>query len=184
MTLHQLLERIRTLYVEQLSAALTAAEATPEPWMRGPNGAIQAEGPFGLGARLDGLAVTEAGASVLRVDAESRVDFKAFRVAWTQGVEVRVAPFSWDSMRLSARVSPTFSPGAVVRWFLRWADADERRTPGPDRCLGAVHFMSDPVPRDGALEMQVDLGSAAIESFVGLLDALAEAGATDIEVAG
>lgn len=69
---------------------------------------------------------------------------------------------------------------AVAALFWRWfkEDAGEHN----EALAGAVHFLSDPKVSDGAVTFAVDRGTAPVESFEDLLDALEMMGAKHCEI--
>jgi hypothetical protein len=79
-------------------------------------------------------------------------------------------PFQWQAMRLQLPLPETTRWQPLQHWFWRWfkEDAGEHNEP----LAGAVHFLSDPEVSDGAVTFAVDLGTAPVESFEDLLDAL------------
>jgi len=52
---------------------------------------------------------------------------------------------------------------------------------GPE-LLEAVHFLSDPAVDSNHLSCEIDLGSAPVDAFLGLLDALVETGAGSVSI--
>ena len=53
---------------------------------------------------------------------------------------------------------------------------------GNEPLAKAVHFLSDPEISDGAVTFAVDLGTAPVETFEGLLDALEMTGAKRCDI--
>jgi len=58
---------------------------------------------------------------------------------------------------------------------MRWFDADDEQSPGPDSLRGVVHFMSGIQARDGGIALHIDLGSSPASALDDLLFALADA---------
>ena len=68
----------------------------------------------------------------------------------------------------------------LQHWFWHWfkENAGEHN----EALAGAVHFLSDPEVSDGAVTFAVDLGTAPVEAFEDLLDALETMGARRCEI--
>ncbi|MEQ9501014.1 MAG: hypothetical protein RIT81_29370 [Deltaproteobacteria bacterium] len=176
MNLNELLEDIRTMYVDDLVAAASAlkgqGDVRLEAALRDEAGALVREGPHGLGMRVD-IAVLGEDATTHAVDSERMIDFEPGELEY-ENLVVEIAPFMWDAVKLrlepaDAKVEP------FVAWFERWFASDEEG----DAPYGVVHFMSDPAVEDGALEIDLDLGSASVDAFEDLLDACVAAGVTN-----
>jgi hypothetical protein len=82
------------------------------------------------------------------------------------------------SLRVPYRQRTGWQP--LQAWFHRWFRPDEDGT--GDSLLGAVHFLSDPKVSEYKVGFEVDLGSAPVEAFEELLDAVEALGGRRCEI--
>ncbi len=116
------------------------------------------------------------------VDADSRLTFDPMEVKHLS-CAITIEPFTWDWATVIVQGITVVEMSAIVgEWFYRWFDAEDTKAPDADGLLGVVHFASDPVEREGAVETTLDLGSAPVEALQDILKLLAERGATQIRV--
>ncbi|HLF93226.1 MAG TPA: hypothetical protein VJB14_07185 [Planctomycetota bacterium] len=184
-TLGQILDRIRALYIEHLDAALTEAMKGPgsrvnvEPVYRTKTGLVAREGALSLPLRGDLFD----GANMVRVDSARRISFEPFEFKWAGSLQVRMEPFFWDSCPLRLEgPSPAWTP--LTDWFDRWFDGEEKRAPAYDGFYGVIHFLADPAPSGAAFLSSVDFGSAPVEAFEQLLDAVRALGLRKLHIGG
>lgn len=185
LTLGQLLDRIRAPGIERLDAALTEAMKAPgarvfvEPALRTKTGELAREGRLGLPLRGDLFD----GTTMVRVDCPRMLSFEPFEFAWAGSLRVRMGPFTWDAcpFRLEG-APPAWAP--LTDWFARWFDEADRRTPAYDGFYGVIHFLADPEPDGEAFRSSVDFGSAPVEAFEQLLDAVAALGVRRLQIGG
>lgn len=181
MGLGELLDRVRGLYVTALIGEAEARRGPDvsiqcESALCDENGAVVCEGVLGLPLRVD-LAVLAGGeAETHRFRSDRLLSFAPITFAW-EGLCVRLGPFRWDCLdfRIPAPAREDWSP--LVGWFWRWFDAE---TEGQGGTLGVVHFLSDPEPDGNVVRFQADLGSAPVEAFEELLDAVAALGVSEV----
>ncbi len=64
-------------------------------------------------------------------------------------------------------------------WFIGWFQEND---PTDDVLLGGVHFLSDPEYEHDYSQISIDLGTAPVESFEELLDAIGQMGATRVQI--
>ncbi len=188
MTLGDLLDDIRTRYLAQFRRCIgqitgTGRRAIVEAAFRDERGALVGGGALGLPLRGDVFAVAEGQSpESLRVDSESILTFEPVASAWNS-VPIRVSPFQWDACDVRASGIPPATDWSNLRgWFDRWFDGDDTRQADEQGLNGVVHFLSDPAHHASAATFQVDFGSASVEAFEELLDALRDSGATKIEI--
>ena len=175
MTFPDLMSAIRASYAEALSAAVLACEpAWREAAMRGADGALKLDGTPPLPHRFD---VLEADGDSRLVVAQRQLKFEPFEFELS-GMSVSVAPFTWDWLTLAVEGDAARATQVAAEWFLHWFDAEDEQVPGDDGLHGVVHYMGDPKPVDGGVELRIDFGSAPDEVVDDLLFALAEAGMT------
>jgi len=173
MTFPELMSAIRASYAEVLSAALSVVDrGRREGALRHPDGSLGIDGTPPLPHRVDfvgddGVART--------VDATRQLRFEPFEFE-LEGMAVSVAPFTWDWVVLEITGDAALASQVAADWFLRWFDVEDERESDAQGLRGIVHYMGDPQPVDGGIELRIDLGSAADESVDDLLFSLAEAG--------
>ena len=116
----------------------------------------------------------------LSIDTERMLPFEPISVMWGAGLKVRFRPFQWQAMRQPVLLPETTRWQPLQQWFWRWfkKDAGEHN----EALTGAVHFLSDPEVSDGAVTFVVDLGTAPVEAFEDLRDALETMGAKHREI--
>lgn len=188
MTLDQLLNQIRDDYVSRFIDAVNEHAADDgvtvahESAFCDSNGDVVTEGQLGLPARND-LFILRDGAVVEshQIDTEGMLSFDPVVFDWPEsGLSLELRPFPWDWMQVRIFGLPSQADWEPLRdWFLRWfQDGD----PEPGELLEGVHFMSDPASADGGIEVSIDLGSAPVESWEELLDAIVRMGARQVRI--
>lgn len=182
MTLGELLDAIRDQYLGQFRARLGPGWLAETAYRLG-HGELAREGPLRLPLRLDLVEMTEAGGKPVAVDSEVMLSFEPFEVEWAGGLSVRVQPFVWDYCIVRC-TGLTASPDwkHLTDWFEHWFDPEDIRPAGADGLSGVVHFLSDPEPDGSGFRFQLDLGSASVEAFEELLDALRDSGAAQVQI--
>jgi hypothetical protein len=178
MDLRLLLDRIREQYTAKLAAAAQelgqrhGVRTLSEIVLRDRDGRPVREGDLGLPIRIDLMALPQgADPEILSVDSDRLLAFEPVSFAWSNELKVNLGPFQWDSLtaRILAPTRPTeWDP--LTGWYERWFREDED---GDGHLLGVVHFLSDPQDVGGSVRLSADLGSAPVEAFEGLLDAIA-----------
>ena len=89
-------------------------------------------------------------------------------------------PFQWNWIQLRLHGLDSDADWQPLReWFFRWFHEGD---PADDELLGGIHFMSDPEEGDGAAEVTIDLGTAPVEAFEELLDAVGQLGANRLQI--
>lgn len=95
--------------------------------------------------------------------------------------EIWVSPFEWNALDVRFRLDadwPNFKP--LRHWYLEWA---LRPPQGAAYGLrGVLHRLSGPTPSAGGWGLQLDLGSAAPEAVITLIETLSDIGAETIEL--
>jgi hypothetical protein len=189
MTVGQLVDDIRDRYLKEFRECMTyvkqkGMEVMSEAVCTDENGALAREGTLNLPLRLDvvGLADGE-GKDTICVDSITMLSFDPMDFKWTGGLPTRLAPFTWDACDIRAFGIPETSDWSHLRgWHDRWFDGEDTRQPDEHGLCGVIHFLSDPQRDGNAMIMRVDFGSAPVEAFEELLDALHDSGATKIEI--
>jgi hypothetical protein len=188
-TAGELLDEVRAFYLKEFaSAAAYLAEDGSEVWfepaIRDEQGNLAYDGPLNLPMRADLISVRDGEPQDrLQVDTEAMLSFDAFSFEWPGGVELRLAPFQWEVCAVRAKcvkVPVDWSP--LKRWFLKWFDTEDTNKPNPQGFFEVLHFMSEPTLQGQTLSVSVDLGTAPVEAFEELIDALRNIGAAEVEV--
>ena len=159
-------------------------EAMCEAACRDEGGALAGEGALNLPMRMDVVGFADGEATdTIRVDSDSMLSFEPIDFEWSGGLPTRITPFAWDACDIRAFGIPQATDWMHLRgWFDRWFDGEDTRQADEHGLYGVIHFLSDPQREGGATIIQVDFGSAPIEAFEELLDALRDLGATKIEI--
>jgi hypothetical protein len=189
MTVGQLLDDIRDKYLTQFQECIAyvkenGMEAMCEAAYRDEDGALAREGTLSLPMRLDVVGVADGEAKdTIRVDSTAMLAFEPIDFEWSGGLPTLLAPFHWDGCHVRATGIRKNADWSHLRgWFDRWFDGEDTRQPDADGLCGVIHFLSDPKQEGAATTFEVDFGSAPVEAFEELLDALRDAGATKIEI--
>jgi hypothetical protein len=174
------IEPVRALYLEQFRRVVSAtANAQLEPALRNSDGALATDGKLRLPYRPDLLP--RSGGPSITIDAPERARIQPCATHYGS-TQISVAPFSWDG----ANVSVLGDDGNWVparQWFYRWFDPEDKNVLNEEGFHGVVHFMSDPEAIKGGASVTIDFGSAPIEAFDSLLEALVTMRPRRIEVA-
>lgn len=186
MQFSELLDQIRSHYVERLLEAIAEQRENPdvtivhEPALRDEDGEIAESGPMAIPMRVD-IVMVEDGEVVdsLNVDTEDMLAFEPFSFTWPQGeLEVTIEPFQWNWLQLQTNAEPEPEQWHAVRnWYIKWFGEDD---PAVDQLAGAVHFLDDPLIEDEFIQLTMDLGTAPIECFEQLLDAMGQFGGSEV----
>jgi hypothetical protein len=186
MNLTELLDSIRDHYLERLTAAIdekvdAGVTVATEVALRDETGAPKGDGVFDLPMRVD-LAVLTGGAvsDSITVDTETMLSFDEVVFDW-DGLGVTLSPFQWNWCEVLAE--GTFTEASVeplIDWFHEWF-VDGEDGDGTE-LLGAVHYMSDPQLTASQISFVIDLGTAPVDAFEELLDAVAATGATSVNL--
>lgn len=174
-----LLESIRRHYLDVFVEMLEShGSAISEPVLLDGSGNPVTEGSFDLPVRLD-LVPVNGGVpqDSIRVNANEVIMFSPIAFTWENRLEILLKPFQWDSVHLQAQ-GPSPNPGPIIGWFSNWF-REAKESGGPE-LLEAVHFLSDPIVESDSLSCEIDLGSAPIEAFFELMDAVVRTGAGSV----
>ncbi len=189
LTLGQLLDEIRDLYLETFFTAIEScgsdgsARVVAEVALSTADGEAIGEGPLGLPLRID-IAIVEDREvkETYRVDSERSLSFEPWSFEWRERLQVTLFPFQWDWCE--AKIyglcgSPDWKP--LVDWFMSSFHQSSPSETAED-FSGVVHFMSDPESQGDCHMVSFDFGSAPVETFQSLLDAFAGVGAKSVEI--
>ncbi len=184
----QILEQIRSHYLARLRQAVDdhasdgIVTVVSEAVLRGADGRLLRNGSPPTPVRVDLITmVNERVRDGLTIESETMPGFPPFSLRWKHELPVDIRPFPWNACKLKiANASDDLAP--LNQWFDRWFDPEEKLVPGEDGLLGVIHAMTFDQPVDGARILLIDFGSAPIEAFQELIDAIFEIGARRVEV--
>lgn len=188
MALGELLDQIRDYYVDRFvdtineHAAAGDTTVAHECAYRDADGNFVTEGHLGLPARADAVIIRNGAVTdSLQIDTEGMLSFDSIVFDWpANDLQVELQPFQWNWIQLRIHGLPSDCDWNPLReWFMLWFRDDD---PVDDELLGAVHFMSDPDERDEYCQVTLDLGTAPVEAFEELLDAICNMGAGRLHI--
>ena len=186
--LGQLLDQIRDYYVSRFIVAIDehsrtdGVTLTHEPAFCDANGDVVTEGEFAVPSRADLFVFRDGAVSEsIQIDTDGMLSFEPIAFDWPENnLNVELHPFQWNWMQLRVFGLKTDTDWAPIRdWFIGWFHEHD---PAEDELLGGVHFLSDPEYGNDYLQMSIDLGTAPVESFEELLDAIGQMGATRVQI--
>lgn len=184
--LPDLLSPVRDLYVASILETMAdelgkGSEVDAEPVDRDGDGRVRRRGSMHLPTRHD-LRVGRGGRALMRrVACENGLGFRPVSGSLSDVAAVRIAPFTWCQVCIRAfggAGQPNWTP--LRLWFLEWFQARFGEE-SPD-LLGVVHSLDGPHNEDGGWRFTVDLGSASVDCFAAMLDALGQSGCSEILV--
>jgi hypothetical protein len=179
-----LLTHVRNHYVDMFEAALDELREKGhtlivEPPMVDEAGELVREGVLNLGARYDLALVEGEGATPSAFSPSRMLNFtaEAFHGA---GLDIVVAPFQWDNVRIAIDGEPKAIAAALGEWFEgAIAAPNDIEEGGIQR---AAHFLSDPDVEGRTSIVQADLGTVDVHIVMALFDHLRLAGAARVEL--
>lgn len=184
MSLGKLLDEIRDYYLQRFEVLVeerrqAGAQVVTEEALRRADGEVVTDGPLALPMRTDLVAFPADGAAPenLLIDTEKMLAFEPVTFTWEGGLAVRVEPFQWNWCTLELE-GEGITADPLRAWFMRWFD----RPPTGGPWQEVVHFMSDPVSRETGAAVSVDFGSAPVDAFEELLDAVRDTGAKRVRL--
>lgn len=186
--LGQLLNQIRDYYVSRFIDAvnehsgIVGVTVAHETAFCNAKGEVVAAGELSLPARGDLLLVRDGAVSdSVRIDTNGMLSFEPIAFSWAESnLNVDLRPFQWNWMQLrifGLQPNPDWTP--IRDWFIRWFQEND---PAEDELLGGVHCLTDPKEGDGCSLVSIDLGTAPVESFEELLDAIGQLGADRVQI--
>ena len=184
MSVGQILDEVRGYYLKRLMDQVLEFGKTDrflrEAAYCKADGEFATEGALDLPLRMDFYLYENEShpAKVLAVSSQNMLSFEPVQFNWGSML-IKLHPFRWEELLVMAELPSAPDWRALKEWFWKWFQDDDS---GDEDFLQAVHFLSDPNPRDGGFEFQMDLGTAPVEAFEDLLDALAECGATRVDI--
>ena len=182
--LNELISQVRTHYVGMFEGALAELrekgnKLIVEPPMVDEAGALARHGALNLGARYDLALVEGEGATPSAFSPSKMLNFTAegFHGA---GLDIVIAAFQWDNVRITIDGEPKAIAAALAEWFEgAIAAPDDIKEDGIQR---AAHFMSDPEVDGRTSIVQADFGTVDAHIVMALFDALRLAGASRVEL--
>ena len=186
--LGQLLDEIRDYYVNRFIDAINeqsladGVTLTHEPAFCDSNGDVVIEGELEVPSRVDLLVISDGAASdSILIDTDGILSFEPIAFDWPENdLNVDLHPFQWNWMQVRIFGLKTNADWAPIRdWFIGWFQEND---PADGELLGGVHWLSDPEYGDDYSQLSIDLGTAPVESFEELLDAIGQMGATRVQI--
>ena len=186
--LGQLLDEIRDYYVNRFIDAINeqsladGVTLTHEPAFCDSNGDVVIEGELAVPSRVDLLVISDGAASdSILIDTDGILSFEPIAFDWPENdLNVDLHPFQWNWMQVRIFGLKTNTDWAPIRdWFIGWFQEND---PADGELLGGVHWLSDPEYEDDYSQLSIDLGTAPVESFEELLDAIGQMGATRVQI--
>lgn len=179
----KMLTQVRDHYVDMFEAALQELgekghRLIIEPPMVNESGQLAREGALNLGARHD-LALLEGDSATPSMFSPSRMlrfEPESFHGA---GLNIVIAPFQWDNVRIAIDGDPAAIAAALAEWFENAIGAPDGVK--HDEIQRAAHFLSDPVVEGRTSLVQADFGTADVHVVMALFDTLRLAGAYRVE---
>ena len=156
-------------------------QVRPEAKVRDVNGVIVRDGVLNLPRRADFGLVGPNGAEYRDVAAICDMIFEPMEFSLSRKASIKVNPFSWKAFMVSFDADDDPVRLQLVRqWYLE-AFQSRRLDEGPD-VLGVLHSLRGPQFVENTWSIEIDMGSAPISAFAGLLDVLVGSGVTEISV--
>lgn len=186
--LGQLLDEIRDYYINRFIDAINeqsladGVTLTHEPAFCDSNGDVVTEGELAVPSRVDLLVISDGAASdSILIDTDGILSFEPIAFNWPENdLNVDLHPFQWNWMQVRIFGLKTNADWAPIRdWFIGWFQEND---PADGELLGGVHWLSDPEYGDDYSQLSIDLGTAPVESFEELLDAIGQMGATRVQI--
>lgn len=186
--LGQLLDQIRAYYVNRFMDAINEHSSVEgvtvahEPAFCNAKGEVVTEGKLALPVRGDLFVIRDGNVSEsIRIDTEGMLAFEPIMFDWPDSkLHVDLQPFQWNWIELrifGLKADADWTP--IRDWFIGWFQEND---PADDELLGGVHFLSDPEHRHDYSQISIDLGTAPVEAFEELLDAVGQMEATRLQV--
>lgn len=186
--LGQLLDEIRDYYINRFIDAINeqsladGVTLTHEPAFCDSNGDVVTEGELAVPSRVDLLVISDGAASdSILIDTDGILSFEPIAFDWPENdLNVDLHPFQWNWMQVRIFGLKTNTDWAPIRdWFIGWFQEND---PADGELLGGVHWLSDPEYGDDYSQLSIDLGTAPVESFEELLDAIGQMRATRVQI--
>ncbi len=185
MTLTEILEQIRGVYLAEFAARLDgyAADVSEALLTQALYATAEGEplrsGALNLPARGDVCVMdNHCLREIARIDAARSVRFDAFRFVWDNRLQVAMNPFAWSNCPLcipEPALALDFEP--LANWFEQQVKAALPAERGSARLLEVAHSMTEPRSAADGVRFEIDFGSMPVVGFEALLNACAQTGA-------
>jgi|JI10StandDraft_1071094.scaffolds.fasta_scaffold00876_18 hypothetical protein len=188
MSLGKILDQVRDYYIQRFiefveeKSANEGTSVVHECAFADAKGNWVTQGKLALPMRGDMFVIEDGKISKsIQIDTDGMLSFEPINFNWPQtALQVRLAPFQWNWLQLQLHDLPTNTDWSPLRsWFFNWFAEED---PPEDEISGGIHFLSDPEERDGYFQLSIDLGTAPVDAFEELLDAVKELGVVQVHM--
>lgn len=185
MTLTDVLEQIRSVYLEEFTERLAGYPADASKVLLAEALYIGADhepirtGALNLPARgdvcvLQGQKIRE----IARIEASRTVQFEGFRFVWNDQIQIALNPFAWSNCSFCIPEPPeAVDHTPLAAWFEAQLGIELHAARTPTQLLQVVHSITAPRSAADGVRFEVDFGSMPVAGFEALLDACGETGA-------
>ena len=119
-------------------------------------------------------------AGPVEVNLKAAESFEPINENW-QGIDVTLHPFVWNGLEF--RTDGDLSDDArLVTWMMKWMDIEDQKVKDENLLSGIVHNVTAPEKVKSGWSFSVDFGSAPLDAFVELIEAIRGAGAKTLQL--
>jgi len=185
MTLTDVLEQIRSVYLEEFAQRLAGYPADVsrvllvEALYVGADDTPIRTGALRLPARGDACVMQDQKIQeIARIEASRTVQFDSFRFVWSDQLHIALNSFAWSNCAICIPEPPIaidYAPLGV--WFESQVCPEQRAAEDAVQLLQVAHSMSVPRSAADGVRFEIDFGSMPVAGFEALLDAFVQTGA-------
>jgi len=181
MTLTDVLEQIRSVYLEEFAQRLAGYPDDVRRVMLAEALYVDADGsPIRTGAlklpaRGDLCVLQEQKIQeIARIESSRTVQFDGFRFVWNDQLQIALNPFSWSNCAFCIPEPPiAIDYASLAAWFEVYVSPEQAAAMDATQLLQVAHSMSAP----RWVRFEIDFGSMPVAGFEALLDACGQTGA-------
>jgi hypothetical protein len=184
MNIKDLFEDIRSYYLKRfedfiISKEKESYEVIAEPEYFDKEGNLALSGQLSTPYRNDIFLLKDRKiVDSIQVDTNSMLSFDPISFPWDDNMSVTINPFQWNFLTIKWICSEIPNWTKIRDWFT--SEFQEKNSDG--RFRQVVHYISDPYEEDGFFKIDLDLGSATINSIENLLDCLSKEGIRNVTI--
>jgi hypothetical protein len=175
MTVSEIFNAVRNLYITELAKAIYNQDVHIEPAYRLVDGNLAVEGDLLLPCRAD--LIYKSGKNMNEssmVDSGSKLDLDEF-IFNIESTQLAISAFTWDWLTVKVSgISEEVASVVFTKWFMNWFDAEDTNQLNADGLYEVVHFMSDLKTENNDFYVNLDLGSSPAEALEDLLFRLSD----------